>query len=288
MLSKIMIATDFSPASDYLVQCAAELKAVGLKEVILAHVVYVANTPGLEEILQDEARPQLERQLAMLKERGITAQAELTLGLPAHKLDELATDHQVKAIMIGSRGGGLAGSALGSVSFKLLQVTGHPVFLSRVNVEGKSDTCGVSVRPQAFDKILFATDFSQTAQRAGAFLKHILEQCPHATVNLLHVCDSGDYARLSADGLKEQQELDRQRLEALQQELAAPRATFVIECVIGKPAEEIIARTGNDGASLVVMGNHGKGFFREALLGSVANEVARRAEAPVLLVPNVH
>ncbi|MDZ7641529.1 MAG: universal stress protein [Desulfurivibrio sp.] len=288
MLSKILIATDFSPASDCLVQCATELQAIGLKEVILAHVVYVANTPGLEETLEEEARPQMERQLAMLEEKGITARAELTMGLPAHKLDELATSHQVKAIMIGSRGGGLAKSALGSVSFKLLQLTSHPVFLSRINVEGKSDTCEVSVRPQAFDKILFATDFSQTAQRAGVFLKHILEQRPQTAVNLLHVCDAGDYARLSADGLKEQQELDRQRLEALQQELAAPRATFAIECVIGKPAEEIIARTANEGASLVVMGNHGKGFFREALLGSVANEVARRAEAPVLLVPSVH
>ncbi len=288
MLSKILIATDFSPASDCLVQCAAELQAVGLQEVVLAHVVYVTATPGLEEILQDEARPQLERQVAMLQDKGIRTTSELTMGIPAHKLDELATRHQVKAIMIGSRGGGLARSALGSVSFKLLQVTGHPVFLSRINVEGKSDTCDVSVRPQAFTKILFATDFSQTAQRAEDFLRHILEQYPQATVNLLHVCDAGDYARLSPDGLKEQQELDRRRLEDLQHNLAAPQATFKLDCVIGKPAEEIIARTGDDGASLVIMGNHGKGFFREALLGSVANEVARRAKAPVLLVPDVH
>lgn len=288
MLSKILIATDFSPASDCLIQCASELKSMGLKEVVLAHVVYVANTPGLEEILQDEARPQMDRQLALLQEKGITTSTELTLGLPAHKLEELAARHQVKAIMIGSRGGGLAKSALGSVSFKLLQVTDHPVFLSRINVQGQSDTCSVSVRPQSFDKILFATDFSTTAHRAGDFLKHILEWRPRTAVTLLHVGDAGEYRRLSVEGRKRQEEIDRHRLEVLQQELAAPAATFTIECVTGNPAEEIIARTGIGGASLVVMGNHGKGFFREALLGSVANEVARRAEAPVLLVPNLH
>jgi hypothetical protein len=45
-----------SPASDALIQCVDDFKTLGLEEIVLAHVIYVANTPGLEEMLAEEAR----------------------------------------------------------------------------------------------------------------------------------------------------------------------------------------------------------------------------------------
>lgn len=57
MFEKLLIATDLSPASDCLLQCAGELQATGLKQAILAHVIYVANTPGLEDALEADASP---------------------------------------------------------------------------------------------------------------------------------------------------------------------------------------------------------------------------------------
>jgi len=43
------------------------------------------------------------------------------------------------------------------------------------------------------------------------------------------------------------------------------------------------AQEGRTG--LVVMGSHGRGFIGELFVGSVSHNVARHAEAPVLLVP---
>ncbi|MDF1615330.1 hypothetical protein P0N66_10235 [Desulfurivibrio alkaliphilus] len=85
-------------------------------------------------------------------------------------------------------------SALGSVSFKLLQATGLPVFLSRINVEGKSDTGGVSVRPQAFEKILFATDFSNSTSA----LTSVAARASLTTLSVsLHLAQPGPQALIS-------------------------------------------------------------------------------------------
>jgi nucleotide-binding universal stress UspA family protein len=108
MFEKILIATDLSPASDCLVQCAADLKTIGMKQAVLAHVVYVANTPGLEDMLMEKAKPRLEHQKSLLVEQGIKVATVQELGIPADDLSDLAEWHDVAAILISSRGLGLA------------------------------------------------------------------------------------------------------------------------------------------------------------------------------------
>lgn len=286
MLEKILIATDFSPASDCLLHCAGEFKGLGLKEVILAHIIYVANTPGLEDRLMDEARPHLARQQRLLEEQGLRVRSELRFGVPARELDSLAEELDANWILIGSRGRSLVKTLLGSLSFRLLQVSRKPVFLSRIEVLGEGDSCSISVCKRSFDNILFATDFSDAAFAAFEHLAEIAVAFK-PQVTLLHVLDE-DYAEihLSGQGIPKQQAKDEERLTAMRQRLETAGAQVRIAWVMGKPAREIISRSQTDGFSLVVMGNNGKGFLREALLGSVANEVARHAATPVLLVPS--
>ena len=52
-----------------------------------------------------------------------------------------------------------------------------------------------------------------------------------------------------------------------------------------RPADEIVAFAGREGADLVVMATHGYGAVKRALLGGTAQAVARQAPCPVLLVP---
>jgi nucleotide-binding universal stress UspA family protein len=51
------------------------------------------------------------------------------------------------------------------------------------------------------------------------------------------------------------------------------------------PAEEIVRYAEDNRADLIVLGTHGYGAVRRAVIGSVASEVARRASCAVLLVP---
>ncbi|NNF58391.1 MAG: universal stress protein, partial [Rhodothermaceae bacterium] len=53
----------------------------------------------------------------------------------------------------------------------------------------------------------------------------------------------------------------------------------------GHPSEVILDYVNAQGVDLVVMGTHGRRGLRHFLLGSVAEEVLRRAQVPVLVVP---
>jgi nucleotide-binding universal stress UspA family protein len=58
------------------------------------------------------------------------------------------------------------------------------------------------------------------------------------------------------------------------------------ELVQGGDAEdEIVNIAQSKECSLILMGTQGKGITREILLGSVAHQVARQAEQPVLFIP---
>jgi nucleotide-binding universal stress UspA family protein len=51
----------------------------------------------------------------------------------------------------------------------------------------------------------------------------------------------------------------------------------------GHPADEIVRYARDEGVDLLVVGTHGRTGFRRAIVGSVAEEVARLAPCPVLL-----
>lgn len=281
MFRKILVCTDLSPASDALVQCVEELKSIGMEEIILTHVIYVANTPGLEEMLAEEARPVLERQRKVLEDQGIQVTVEMPLGLPAHTIDETAEKHDVSAILIGSHGKGIIQAAtLGSVSAKLLHQTRRPVLLARIAVlEGEKChlACG-----RLFRKILYPSDFSETAERALEYLVRIATETK-SPITLLHVYEDSNLDEESRKRLEDGGRFFANAKVERLKSLGVSEAS--VELVFGDPAEEITARANKGDFSLIVMGSQGKGFVQEAFLGSVSNKVLRHAGIPVLLIP---
>ena len=57
-----------------------------------------------------------------------------------------------------------------------------------------------------------------------------------------------------------------------------------LKVTVGKPPEEILRVAREEVAELIVMGTHGRTGLRHLLLGSVAEEVTRRAPCPVFTV----
>jgi nucleotide-binding universal stress UspA family protein len=52
----------------------------------------------------------------------------------------------------------------------------------------------------------------------------------------------------------------------------------------GDPAESIVDAAQSEGADVIVVGSHGRGALGRALIGSVSDQVVRRAPCPVLVV----
>lgn len=281
MFRKMLVCTDLTPSSSALIQCVEALKEIGTKEVVLTHVISVVGTPGMEELLPVDTEPILERQRELLEKMGFNVTVETPLGMPATALEETAEAHDVSAILIGSHGKGLIQAVtLGSVSTKLLQRIKRPMLLDRLDyaAEGKGEfTCR-----KIFSRVLFPTDFSETAERAMDYLGKIALETG-CSVTLLHVIEGKDD---DAEANLRREEECWYLLEAKKRRLERLGAAEVsVDLVHGKPHDEIITRSKKGAFSSIVMGGQGKGILAELFLGSTANEVARYAELPVLFVP---
>ena len=82
------------------------------------------------------------------------------------------------------------------------------------------------------------------------------------------------------------------RMEAWKQlqAMTAPDSELIIEYRMadGDAATEVLKLVKETKADLIVMGTHGRGGFSRLLLGSVADQVIRKASCPVLCVKVPH
>ena len=143
-----------------------------------------------------------------------------------------------------------------------------------------------------FSRILVPTDFSPPSDAAMEYAR-LLAVTFGASLHLLHVIDDpAASTAFVADGYapatSEIRELTlkeaRMRLE--QQLSAADRLRFraSTDALIGVPAVAIVDYAFATGASLIVMGTHGRSGLAHLLMGSVAEHVVRTAICPVLTV----
>ncbi|HXJ16791.1 MAG TPA: universal stress protein [Candidatus Polarisedimenticolia bacterium] len=137
----------------------------------------------------------------------------------------------------------------------------------------------------ALKNILYATDLSATAQKAMGYALGIAQRYS-STVYAVHVIQPDVYPfappaawpQMDAD-----EEIFRKEAEAaLQRELqSVPHELIFRAGEFWQTLSEIIQEKKID---LIVSGTHGRTGLEKALLGSVAEEIFRRASCPVLTV----
>jgi nucleotide-binding universal stress UspA family protein len=144
-----------------------------------------------------------------------------------------------------------------------------------------------------YDKILVPVDGSPTSQRGLEEAMRLAKLCG-AQLRLVHVVDllsfnlaaAGDAGMTAElwDALKEggQQILSRARDQVAAAGLAVD--THLFENLAGRVADLVVDEARQWGASLIVLGTHGRRGVGRLMLGSDAEQVARHASVPVLLV----
>jgi nucleotide-binding universal stress UspA family protein len=143
-----------------------------------------------------------------------------------------------------------------------------------------------------YQRILVPLDGSSTAER-GLHEAIRLAAGTAAQIELLHVVDDFPGIReFAAYDLLEQARRERElRGEAALEsavalaEAAGVKATAKVLFVVTDLSDTIIARARRARCDAIVMGTHGRSGLSRAVLGSVAEGVARRSPVPVLLVP---
>ncbi len=137
--------------------------------------------------------------------------------------------------------------------------------------------------------VLVAFDGSPLAERA---LDHALTSMPDAELTAIHVINPVDViVAVETGGLPvadDWYETAQDQADAIQtvaSELAAAHnRTIKTVTEIGRPARTILQYARDNNIDQLVIGSHGRSGINRALLGSVAETVARRARVPVTIV----
>jgi nucleotide-binding universal stress UspA family protein len=136
-----------------------------------------------------------------------------------------------------------------------------------------------------FDTIVWATDGSELADRALPYVKELARAngsrivAVHAN-ELLHGRFGGAPLLADEPDLREQIERQVEELKAdgFDVELKVANGTSDTPELIAHAAAEV-------DADLIVLGTHGHGGFKSAVLGSVARGLLHRSSCPVLAIP---
>jgi nucleotide-binding universal stress UspA family protein len=152
---------------------------------------------------------------------------------------------------------------------------GHPspvLWVQEVAVVFRRILVAVDGEPIAAHAVDIAAELARQAGAELAFI-HVIDPA------LVNAADTGLQPQMLVASAKEEA---RKLIADLRKHLSETLA--VLEFIqIGSAASEIVSAARDWPADLVVIGSHGRGGLKRALMGSVAEAVMRQAPCPVLV-----
>jgi len=283
MFEKVLFPTDFSEYAQKTLECIGEIP--GIKELMLLHIVDATHPskhgwthgPHIEntKILMDEKKEYLESLGLKVK----TKVDVITEGEVYREILRTAENEKVSLIVMGARGKSqIKDLLLGGVSTKVVRHAKTNLLIMRYKlVEDLEGVKHEKFCPMIFSKVLLPTDFSEFAGKTISFIKNIKDI---KEIDLLNVVSKGETEEEIEENVNEAKNI----LGDIKEELG--RAGFMVKehVRVGNIPEEIISTAEDEDISLIAISPHGKGWFKELLVGSTTCAVVRRANRPVLVV----
>jgi nucleotide-binding universal stress UspA family protein len=288
MFSKVLVATDLSPASECVLHCMRGLLPLGAKKAVLVHAIGIQRLETMVHGMANFLEPYLQKQKAYLEAQGFETETVLATGPAVIEVNRIAQERQASLIVVGTHGATLAREMLiGGTAMGIVNQATVPVLVIRLKIMAENQEVRCVAACQDLRRhILFCTDFSDTAERAFQYVVQLV-QGGVRFVTLLHVQDKTRIGIHLEHRLEEFNQTDQQRLERLKARLKEIAELDVrIQIPYGHPVAEVL-RVANEEEddTLIVMGSQGRGFLARVFLGSVSHQVVRSAPVPVLLVP---
>ena len=285
-LQRLCAGTNFSPESDFAVQSAVTLARETGAHLDLVHVVHrphlyervLQRHPAGDQELVARATEHLRQTTSSPAFAGIAISHHVRVGAPFAELIAACQELGDGLLVIGARKrSSLSELLVGSTAEKVLRKAPVPVLLARRALPEKP-TC-----------ILAPTDFSD-ASRAALEEGIALARRWGARLVLLHVIEPIVQAYAWATDLAggeiyviEPAELQPE-WDALIASLDLNGVSWEQQTIKGEVSSTVAAAAQSFAADLIVMGTHGRTGLTHALLGSVAEGVARAAATSVLTV----
>jgi len=275
---RLLYATDLSAASEAPIEdetCLECLERIGIDEIHLLTVVpsnVHAGMPGVD--VEQQRRNALSTYETDLREAGFDVDSHVVRGTPHRRITGIAETIHADMILVGSRGKSpLENRLIGSTVRNLSRSASVPLFVNRI--ERATDDPDPT-RSHLFQRMLYATDFSENAERAFEQFSVLRHATQEAT--LVHV------RKPKGQELEEPSEA-RQQLEELASTLEEWDIDTRIDIREGDPATQILDAEAEYDPTTTLVGSRGRSRLRRLLLGSVSERIVAEANGNVLLVP---
>jgi nucleotide-binding universal stress UspA family protein len=282
--SRIMVATDFSPASDRALEFAVSIARRFNSKIYLTHVVAVDGYPMVApeiavasiEKLRSEAEAGIAKILESGSLYGITRETIIAEGTLWASLEGLVESNKIDLLVLGTHGvGGIKKLLIGSGAEQVFRHARIPVLTVGPRVTGEP------LYEAEFKHILFATEFGPGVDRESAYAFALAEE-HRARITLLNVVPYvEDY---SEEAVTQKRDWVTRQLEELVPVKAHLTCKPELLMVMGEPVDEILRWAAKTKADLIVMGaKPHKGLVGHAI-NTKAYRVVTNAKCPVLTI----
>lgn len=293
MFGRVVFPTDFSAYANAVFECLPELKAAGMREIVLLYVIRPSDVPLPESINRESlervrwsAEELLHIAQMALEGKGFRTFIRVEYGHPAGRIVEVAQEENADLIVLGAQGTSLMAEVLlGSVTAEVLRRATIPVLVLKFEVIRELGR--VECRrmcEEFFTRVLFPTDFSDCSLYAMRIIKQ-LKTAGTREVIVLHVQDERVMRHRPPEQLAQFDREDQARLERIERDLflhGLPARTLLRH---GIPFREVLQVAQEENPGVIVMSTHGRSALQEMLLGSTMESVVRFSRHPVLAVP---
>jgi nucleotide-binding universal stress UspA family protein len=288
-LDSVLIAIDFTPASDGVVQRALQLARDGVRRMHLVHVIDARVLDGIAGLglatrsrLEHDARAAADQALGQVAERlrraGVgEVDAECRCGRPDAELLEAIAAAVPQLVLAGGGNRMWRQVVLGSTARRMLRGVRRPLWLVR----------GDGMAP--IRRVLLASDLGPAAAEAARLA---VSRWPQAEFELLHVAENiadvaaglASHATPAAVVRQKLEDRCRERMETFAEAFLAGAAVSP-RLEHGHPVGSVLKRLQESRPDLLVLGRSGRHGLEATVLGSVAEALVEMADCDLLLVP---
>jgi nucleotide-binding universal stress UspA family protein len=286
--ARILCPVDFSESTAAGLRPATALARAFDAELFLLHVIeFPHESVALERMyleVEDAAGERLTALAGTLDPAPRRAHEVVLRGAPYDRITRFAAEQSVDLIVMPThRHAALDRLLFGSVAERVLRIAECAVLMVPPTDQG-------SFR---LDRLLFATDFSATADRAQPYAQAVARGLD-AEMTVLHIAtlagreEPGEGWRfpvLPPD--VERAELDSADRNVASRVARAERSGVRATGLVLKgspPAMEISQHAQEIGAGVILVASHGHSAVARALLGSTSEKLARISPVPVMVV----
>jgi nucleotide-binding universal stress UspA family protein len=273
-LDNVLVATDFSAASQQAVLYATAIARRHSSKLFVAHVV----TSRSENDLMDGWRAghaEINEQLFANRLDGIQHELIVKSGDIWQVLSRLIAEKGIDLIVVGTRGRtGLRKFILGSVAETIFRQAPCPVLTVGPNIANQNPEVGP-------ERILAATGFAAHSLFSVGYALRLAQDL-HSSLALVHVVTDGNARPDDKDRTKVERLARLRALIPADADLASEPFFFV---EFGSAPEKILETAAAWSANLIVLGlRHVQEAFRGEKTWARAYEIVSKANCPVLTV----